>query len=158
MALVLPFMLALIFGSMELGNFFLSEHALVKQVRDGARFASRLKLADGYACPTAVFEDPGAETLIENVTRTGSLAGGTDYRRPFAAGATACGGAADTVTVSVRCADPDAYGGVWADLDGDIPVVSVDGAVTYNSILGTLGFSDGGLCLRAQSEVPAAGA
>lgn len=158
MALVLPFLLALLFGSMEIGNYFLNEHALVQQVRDGARYGSRLTLSADYACPGDVWDDPAAETLITNVTKTGKVSGGTDYRRPFTAGDTVCTGAASTVTVSVRCADPDDYQGVWAGLDGDIPVLKVDAAVQYKSILSTLGFNTAGLCLRADSEVPVAGA
>lgn len=43
-ALTLPLMLALIFGSMEAGHFFWTQHKIVKSVRDGARFASRLDI------------------------------------------------------------------------------------------------------------------
>src|SRR5215217_7313983 len=41
MALVLPLLLALMFGSLELGDYFLSEHVLLKGVRDGAVYAAR---------------------------------------------------------------------------------------------------------------------
>jgi len=36
MALVLPLLLALSVGSFEMGNLFMDQHALDKQVRDGA--------------------------------------------------------------------------------------------------------------------------
>jgi hypothetical protein len=45
MVMVLPFLLVLLFGSAELGNYFLDDSGLLKQVRDGARYASRLPLA-----------------------------------------------------------------------------------------------------------------
>ena len=32
---------SLMFGAVELGNYFLNEHSLVKAVRDGARYAAR---------------------------------------------------------------------------------------------------------------------
>ena len=41
MALVLPLLLVILFGSLELGNYFMNEHTLIKAVRDGARFAGR---------------------------------------------------------------------------------------------------------------------
>ena len=37
MALVAPLLLAILFGSVELGNYFMNEHELIKAVRDGAR-------------------------------------------------------------------------------------------------------------------------
>src|SRR5690348_6628430 len=75
MALVTPLLLALLFGSVELGNFFMSEHALEKQVRDGARYAARLPLAAAYSCPNVVFADAGATNNIINVTETGAVSG-----------------------------------------------------------------------------------
>ena len=71
MVLVLPFLLVLMFGSAEMGNYFLDEHGLVKQVRDGARYASRIPLEANYTCPNTV--NPAAKTLIENVTKTGTV-------------------------------------------------------------------------------------
>ena len=41
MALVVPLLVILMFGSFELGRYFLDEHVVVKAVRDGARYASR---------------------------------------------------------------------------------------------------------------------
>src|SRR5215212_4883914 len=79
MALATPLLIALMFGSMELGNYFLTEHGVSKQVRDGARYASRLTLANPYTCSpddlATVFEDPDAEANIINVTKTGSVDG-----------------------------------------------------------------------------------
>ena len=41
MALVLPLLLVIMFGTFELGHFFYSEHIVQKAVRDAARYASR---------------------------------------------------------------------------------------------------------------------
>ena len=41
MALVTPLLMALMFGSFELGNYFYTSHIVAKAVRDGARYASR---------------------------------------------------------------------------------------------------------------------
>jgi hypothetical protein len=70
--LALPMMLALLFGAMEAGHFFWTQHKIVKSVRDGARFASRLSVDE--LCPA-----PANTTLvgeIQNVTATGNFDGG----------------------------------------------------------------------------------
>jgi len=167
MALVFPMLLALMFGSVELGNFFVEQHAIEKQVRDGARFAARLAIAEDYSCssdPTTVFADPDAENQIINVTKTGAVSGSgnprwTDYWDRN------CTAGAPTVTVNIRCVakddiDTDATGntGIYTSLDGDIPEVTVSGAVKYQSVLGTLGFDTApNLCLRAESDAAVQG-
>ena len=49
MALVTPLLLVIMFGSVEVGNFFYNEHLLTKAVRDGARYAARQNFSY-YAC------------------------------------------------------------------------------------------------------------
>ena len=76
MALVLPLLLVLLFGSVELGNSFYSEHVLIKGVRDGARYAARQAFSNYTACsgsPGATIED-NTKTLV----RTGQISGGSD--------------------------------------------------------------------------------
>ena len=46
LALVLPLLLIIMFGSFEIGNYFLNEHILVKAVRDGARVAGSRRRFD----------------------------------------------------------------------------------------------------------------
>jgi hypothetical protein len=41
MALVMPLLLTILFSLVEAGNYFYTEHVLVKAVRDGARYAGR---------------------------------------------------------------------------------------------------------------------
>lgn len=156
MAMILPFMLALLFGSIEAGNYFLSEHAVVKQVRDGARFASRLPLIENYSCSPASIE-ADAVTKIVNVTRTGSVNGAATGRLPAVVWDAPCAGAARGVDVSVRCMPYDDFPGIYRGLEDDIPVVKVAADVEYPSVLGQLGFMTSGLCLRAESEVPVSG-
>lgn len=160
MVFVMPMLIILMFGSMELGNLFLTEHAVTKQVRDGARYASRLTLNEDYSCApgndlSTIYEDPDAGDKIVNVTKTGSV-DGTGASR-FASSFWAACGSGEPVTVSVRCVDKDDYGGIYAGLDGDIPVVTVSADVTYPSLFSTLGFNTTGLCVRASSETAVAG-
>lgn len=155
MAMVLPFLLVLMFGSAELGNYFLDEHGLVKQVRDGARFAARLPLEANYSCPSTV--NAGAQTLITNVTRTGTVTGTGTGRFGASYWARNCAGSAQTLTITVRCVSNDDYDGIYQSLAGDIPVVKVSAAVGYRSVLGSLGLPTANLCLRAESEAPVIG-
>ena len=150
MMMVLPFLLVLLFGSAELGNYFLDEHGLVKQVRDGARYAARLPLEANYTCPSTVA--PDAETLIENVTKTGTVDGTGTGRFSTAYWGRNCSGVAQPITVTIRCVSEDDYSGIYSSLDGDIPVVKVSAAIGYRSVLGALGLPTANLCLRAESE------
>ena len=164
MALVSPVLIALLFGSLELGNYFLDQHALEKQVRDGARFAARMELDSAtYSCPGSVFIDPDADDKIINVTKTGAVSGAgnprwTDYWDRN------CPGVAQTVTVALTCVDKDeidtpadGFTGIYTELDGDIPVVTVSAAVRYRSILSSLGFDTTSRCLRAESKAAVTG-
>ena len=155
MALVLPLLVTIMFGSAELGNYFLDEHALVKQVRDGSRYAARLPLEANYTCPSTV--NPAAETLIENVVRTGTVDGTGTGRFDATYWTRTCTGVADPIEVTIRCVSEDDYDGIYQSLEGDIPVVTVSAAVSYRSVLGSLGLPTADLCLRAESEAAVIG-
>ena len=160
MVFVMPMLVILMFGSMELGNLFLTEHAVTKQVRDGARYASRLTLHGDYSCSagddlSTIFADGDAGEKIVNVTKTGSVDGTGTGRFPDSFW-TACA-SGEPVAVSIRCVDKEDYAGIYAGLDGDIPVVSVSANVAYPSLFSTLGFNTAGMCVRAASEVAVAG-
>ena len=166
MALVVPFFLALLFGSFELGNFFMNQHALQKSVQDGARFASRLEIkSTGYSCPTAVFNDAAATTKIINVTENGSVSGAGHPRFGSWYWAKTCTGKAQTVTVNLRCVAKtqidtgnSGYTGIYTSLSGTtIPVVKVEAAVQYPSVLSGLGFNSTNYCLQASSEAAVQG-
>jgi len=156
MVMVLPFLVVLLFGSAELGNYFLDEHGLTKQVRDGARYASRLPVETSYTCPDTV--DPAAQALVENVVKTGTVDGTGTGRFSTAYWARACSGVAQPVTVTIRCVDKDEYSGIYSSIIGDIPVVKVSAAIGYRSVLGELGLPTADLCLRAESEAAVIGA
>lgn len=167
MAMVFPFMLILMFGAVELGNLFLDEHTLTKQVRDGARYASRLPLSDTFVCDTDVFDgdEDDAEDSIIKVTKDGATTG-TGNPRWTNYWTRTCDGGAPTLDVDVRCVDKDdidvdADGttGVYTTLPGDqIPVVTVSGAVKYRSVLASIGIDATNICLKAESDVAMAGA
>jgi Flp pilus assembly protein TadG len=163
MALVTPMLVILMFGSMELGNLFLDEHALEKQVRDGARFAARMPLSDAYSCPGSVFEDANAADTIIKVTKDGVVSG-TGNPRWVSYWDRTCNAQTPTLAVTYRCVDKadidtDDTGntGIYTGLNGSIPVVQVTGAVKYRSLFGELGFASENICLRATSEAAVQG-
>lgn len=142
--LALPIMLALLFGTMEAGHFFWTQHKIVKSVRDGVRYASRLevdRLCDG---------DADLITAIRNVTATGQAASGGTPKVP--------GWQPETVDVDIVCddgtgADGFVDTGIYTDLGDRGPLVEVDsGPVQYPSILARLGFIDDSFSLSAQSN------
>ncbi|MCL6684505.1 TadE/TadG family type IV pilus assembly protein [Sphingomonas alba] len=164
MALVTPLLLGLMFGSAELGNFFADQHALEKQVRDGARYASRLEFNTTYACPDSVFQDADWRTKTINVTKNGAVSGAGNPRWTTYWDRS-CTGGSQTVTASIRCVNKSAVAtttngptGLYSSLAGTtIPVVKVSGAVEYRSVLGRLGLDLTNVCLRADSEAAVQG-
>src|SRR5215469_7019327 len=76
MALVVPLLLTIMFGSVELGNYFMDEHVLVKAVRDGARFAARQSFSNYTSCSGNVPTPGTAGSTNENtklIVRKGTL-------------------------------------------------------------------------------------
>lgn len=149
MALVAPLLIVLMFGAMELGFFFYSEHVVVKAVRDGARFASREGFSK-FDCsdPTNGKVDSAVASDTQHVTRTDQVTGGSERIRGWTDDA--------TVTVSVRCDTSGSYGSFYDGL-GSVPVVSVSATVPYPSLFGRVGFNATSLQMYAQSEAPVMG-
>lgn len=145
MALATPLLISLMFGSFELGNYYLSEHVVVKAVRDGARFAGRQSFSE-YNCTT-----PSSIAIdrTRNVTRTGQVAsGGTPRLDGWTDGT--------TITVSVACSAAT-NAGIYKDKPGGAPVVTVSAAVPYSSLLGQIGLSNPNLVLNANAEAAVTG-
>jgi Flp pilus assembly protein TadG len=150
MALVAPLLLAVMFGAMELGYYFYSEHVVVKAVRDGARFASRASFAS-YDCSSPTNNiNATVKTQIQEITRTNQITAGGTARLP---------GWTDDTSVSVDMV-PTAtgtYGSIYAGLPC-IPVVTVTATVPYTSLFSLLGFNTSGLQLQATSQTTVMGA
>lgn len=142
MALVTPLLLIVMFGSFELGNYFLSEHVVQKGVRDAARYASRLPISDYPACtPTS-----SAEQRIQRVARTG---------RPDGTALRLRGWTADTMTaVTLRCDTSGTHTGIYTvyPFPDGVPTITVAASVPYPSVLAAIGFGNSSLTLNAQSH------
>ena len=150
MAMVLPIMLALLFGAFELGNYFLTEHVVVKAVRDGARFAARHRIDTDYVGCT-----PSNDVIeaTRNVTRTGQVdSDGTPRFASWNDG--------DSIDVTATCdsswsgADKGIY--VRNAPDGT-PIVTVSATVPYTPLFDRLGFANLTLSLHAQSQAAVTG-
>lgn len=147
MALALPLLLVLMFGPFELGYYFMSEHVVQKSVRDAARYASRLSMANYPACtPTSA-----AETEIQRVARTGTPDGSGAVRL--------LGWSADNMTsIVMSCDTSGTYTGIYTDFPAGVPKITVTAVVPYPPLFGVLGLGSPSLTLNAQSETAVFGA
>jgi Flp pilus assembly protein TadG len=154
MALVLPLLLVLLFGCVELGNYFYNEHILVKAVRDGARYAARQDMSNFTNCTGS----PGGSVVADtqNVVKTGLLSGGTN-RMPFTGA---------TIDVTVTCtknAGSTPLAGIYENIVDNsgtaigAPVVTVVATVPYTSLLKSFGFTGVGYNLYAKQQAAVAG-
>lgn len=157
MALVSPLLIILMFGAFELGNYFLSEHVVVKAVRDGARYASRLNFSN-YPCTGASANNTPSGTVVDdtrNLVRTGQVAsGGTARLTNWSSGT--------TITVSYDCiaagsASPS-YTGIYLG-KSFVPVVRVSvQSLDYYSLFNNVGLSSSTLTLNAEAKSAVMGA
>lgn len=157
--LMLPIMILLLFLGMEGGHFAWSQHNLIKAVREGTRYASRLPV-DSFCDGATQQLDPDAEDLIKAIVVTGALppADGGAARGPVVFGLQA-----DQVTVDPDCAvlapGDEGFGtGIYSDLGNGGPVVTITVAgVPYPSLFERLGVIDGSYRLTATASAPVIG-
>jgi len=156
MALLTPMLMILLFGSIELGNYFWNEHVLAKGVRDAAVYASRLPI-DNYICPgDALKDEAGLEAQLKQVISTGEVTGG-DVRLPRIDDL--------AVTVASLChqdvgpsSGKTTLTGIYSLNNGQVPVLTITASVPYRSLLGTLGLGNPDLSLNATQETAVVGA
>ena len=153
MALVLPILLILLFGSVEAGTMFMSHHAIEKGVRDGARYAARVPLGTQTDDGCVLAGDTTTQEQIKRVTRTGNPDEGETSRLYFWTDD-------DTVTLSISCTTDAAWStdGVYADFDDGAPVITVSASVPYPGLFGWLPFVGDGVNLTARSQAAVFGA
>lgn len=146
MALATPLLLVLMFGSFEMGNYFLAEHVVQKAARDAARYAARLPMSNYTTCTV---QDP-ALTQIQKVARTG---------RPDGTVQRLQGWTADSMTnVAMACDTSGTYQGVYEDFPMGAPVVTVTATVPYASLWGSMGFGAANLNVYGRSQAAVFGA
>ncbi|MGE0775448.1 MAG: TadE/TadG family type IV pilus assembly protein [Sphingomonadaceae bacterium] len=151
MALVLPILLTLMFGSFELGNYFLDNHMVTKAVRDGARYASRgLPLKE--SCAATIADTTAVIANTQNITTYGALGTGTARLPDWDT---------DNVFVTFSCSTTGNPAGIYSHMTDGAPVVTVTATIQYRSLFGEMtgvrGFSTSGLNITAQSQIPVMG-
>ena len=149
MALVLPLLLVIMFGSLELGNYFMNEHTLVKAVRDGARYAARQSFTNYTSCSGS----PGGTVVADtqNVVMNGVVSGGTIITPNITAA---------NVTVTTSCmaaAGGQTMTGIYQGRANGAQIVEVDAEVNYRPIISAFGFTGIGLKLNATSQAAVSG-
>ena len=156
MALVAPLLLIIGMGAVEMGNYFLDEHRLIKAVRDGARYAARQDFTN-YTSTTCSTTTPAnvPSTLKSNtqtIVQQGLLSGGTDLLPKWASA---------TFTVQFYCPVTDVtLTGIYTNASGASPpaVVIVTATVPYSPVaLSGFGFNATGYNLYAREQAPVTG-
>lgn len=163
LALSLPLLLILMFGSFEVGNYFLSEHVVQKAVRDAARFGARLPLADYPSCAVPV--GGTAEQQIQRLAKSGSPDG--DYDGDGTQDKRLIDWTSDNMTtVTISCAVAGSFNnaGIYKDFPaaggvaGAAPVIKVQATVPYKTFFGKLGLGTTTVNLYAESQAAVIGA
>jgi Flp pilus assembly protein TadG len=144
MALVIPLLITILFGSVEMGRYFMSSHIVAKAVRDGARFAGRQSFTS-MPCGGS----PTNEADIKNLIRTGTTASGANSRLPFWT-------SPGTITITITCDSTSAYtaSGIYVNATGGARRVTVTAAVPYQTLFG---FTLGTLTVPGRSEAAVMG-
>jgi Flp pilus assembly protein TadG len=148
MALVTPLLLILMVGGLEIGNYFMDEHRLVKAVRDGARYAARKDFTFFATCDAAPSGTVASDT--ENLVRTSLLANGTDQLANLSG----------AVTVTTRCSTGSGsvvYKGIYNGMAGGARYVEVSASADYMPVLAPFGFSLLGAKLNAKQQAAVSG-
>ena len=149
MALVLPLLLVLTLGPLELGNYFMNQHTLVKAVRDGARFAARQNINTNYPDCSTVSTTTRDDT--RDVVINGYLDGGSMITPNIRT---------TDINVTTSCktdAGGQTMAGIYAGRTGGAQIVTVTASVNYRPVLAIMGFTGLGLKLTAASEAAVTG-
>jgi Flp pilus assembly protein TadG len=155
MALVFPLLLIIGMGGVEVGNYFLDQHRLVKAVRDGARYAARQDFSNYVGCNGTPADVPTAlRDNVKSVVRTGLLSSGTDLLANWNNA---------TFTVKMTCTSTvgtQTLGGIYTGTSGGQPpaVVIVTATVPYAPIaVSGFGFNARGYNLYGQQQAAVMG-
>jgi hypothetical protein len=157
MALVTPLLLGILFGSVELGNYFYDEHKLVKAVRDGARYAARQRFANFNGCTGS----PPATVVSETrtIVRKGTLDSTSSDLLPN------WDDASTSFSVTMSClptlsdgGNTMAPSGIYAGMTSGAPSVTVTARLPYRPLIGSaFGFSGAGAFLNATQHAAVGG-
>ena len=148
MALVLPLLMVILFGCLELGNYFMNEHRLVKAVRDGARFAARQDFVNYPDCSTV---STTTRDATRNIVTNGVMSGGTIITPNIQATDV------DVTTSCATSAGGQTMAGIYTGRTTGAQIVTVSASVNYRPVLAIAGFTGIGLTLNAASQAAVSG-
>ncbi|WP_341712982.1 TadE/TadG family type IV pilus assembly protein [Erythrobacter sp.] len=146
LALLLPLLVLMLFGALEVSYYFYNQHQVVKGVRDGARYASRQSFTS-INCDTGSSIPSAVVTAIKEVTRTGRPSGGSS-RVP--------GWVNADVTVAVICPGTAVTTGIYTG-ETNAPVISVTANVDYQSLFDGVGVLTDSYQLNATQQAAVMG-
>lgn len=144
MAMVTPLLLVLMFGTFEMGKYFMDMHVVAKGARDGARFAARQPFLEMPCNGTAT-----DEADIKDLVRTGTTTDGAAPRLHYWTNPA-------TITVTITCDSTAAYttSGIYTNATGGARRVTVTAIVPYATLFG---FPFGGVNVRGRSDAAVMG-
>lgn len=148
MALVLPLLMVILFGCLELGNYFMNEHRLVKAVRDGARFAARQDFTNYPDCSTV---STTTRDATRNIVTNGVMSGGTIITPNIQPTDV------DVTTSCATSAGGQTMAGIYTGRTTGAQIVTVSARVNYRPVLAIAGFTGIGLTLNAASQAAVSG-
>ncbi len=133
LALILPVLVLMLFGTVEVGRLLFDFHAVSKTVRDATRYLTRIDAAAaalGLACPAVTVNNAAAEvTNAKNLALRGTI----DTSKPYLL---AYWTDANSISVTVSCednsADPKPYQGFYAGAAW-IPSITVSPRCRFRS-------------------------
>jgi len=149
--LAMPLLLILIVAPLEMGNYAMDEHALVKGVRDAAIYVAHQDISK-FNCTTNTV-DATVVATAKNIVRGGQTTTGNDRLNKWDSGG--------TTTVSLTCvtqaSDGTVLTGIYTLNGGKVPIITVDATVPYLPVLVNLGFRPTSITLSASQQATVQG-
>ena len=137
-AIVLPLLVLMLFGTIEIGRILFDYQAASKSVRDATRYLTRIDAGLlGLACPGTINGAAAAVIEAKNLAMRGTV----DTSKPFLLGYWTD---PNSVSVTVSCIDNSGaiYQGFYADVT-EIPNITVSATVSLPLMNGwLLGLAD----------------
>ena len=139
-AMIAPFLLLLLIGSIEIGRGLRDYHVVNESVRDAARFLSRANVTD---CPGSTYVNAGDSLIAQALAITGNT--DTATPAPDLLGYWNFPGDAASVQTTITCVPKGTAltGGIYADATTEVPVIEVVATVPFTFLFGEFAVPDG---------------
>lgn len=145
-SLVLPLLLTVVFGSIEIGRLLHDFHVINKSVRDGTRFLSRVPVTCNSLGPGS-FTNAADLTTAKNLTLTGTVDTPSvpgDYLLAY-------WDDTSTITFQVQCVANASYEGAFLGRPF-IPAITGTAVVPFSFIFGSMVTSGSSITITANHK------